>query len=174
MAPHSSILGWEVPWTEEPGGLQSMGLQRDMIKLLTLSLSLCILWTLDLSSAPWLRSRRGVPRCHGDGVVPLLPVVLSTAWRGKGSITMYIEGGNREACPDAMKRWNSASWMLASYISNIFPHPYKSCPLPFLQIEGQWHCFIYSQDKIGFLWKALVWTKFNFHACSTPCQPGEP
>ena len=25
MAPHSSILAWEIPWTEEPGGLQSMG-----------------------------------------------------------------------------------------------------------------------------------------------------
>ena len=27
MATHSSILAWRVPWTEEPGGLQSMGLQ---------------------------------------------------------------------------------------------------------------------------------------------------
>ena len=27
MATHSSILVWEVPWTEEPGGLQSIGLQ---------------------------------------------------------------------------------------------------------------------------------------------------
>ena len=25
MAPHSSILAWEIPWTDEPGGLQSMG-----------------------------------------------------------------------------------------------------------------------------------------------------
>ena len=28
MAIHSSIPAWSVPWTEEPGGLQSMGLQR--------------------------------------------------------------------------------------------------------------------------------------------------
>ena len=28
MATRSSILAWEIPWTEEPGGLQSMGLQR--------------------------------------------------------------------------------------------------------------------------------------------------
>ena len=28
MATHSSILAWEIPWTEEPGGLQSMGLQN--------------------------------------------------------------------------------------------------------------------------------------------------
>ena len=28
MATHSSILAWKIPWTEEPGGLQSVGLQR--------------------------------------------------------------------------------------------------------------------------------------------------
>ena len=28
MATHSSVLAWRIPWTEEPGGLQSMGLQR--------------------------------------------------------------------------------------------------------------------------------------------------
>ena len=28
MAPHFSILAWKIPWTEEPGGLQSMGSLR--------------------------------------------------------------------------------------------------------------------------------------------------
>ena len=28
MATHSSTLAWRIPWTEEPGGLHSMGLQR--------------------------------------------------------------------------------------------------------------------------------------------------
>ena len=28
IATHSSILAWKIPWTEEPGGLQSMGSQR--------------------------------------------------------------------------------------------------------------------------------------------------
>ena len=28
MVTHSSILDWRIPWTEEPGGLQSMGSQR--------------------------------------------------------------------------------------------------------------------------------------------------
>ena len=28
MATHSSILAWRIPWTEEPGGLQFVGLQR--------------------------------------------------------------------------------------------------------------------------------------------------
>ena len=28
MAAHSSILAWRIPWPEEPGGLQAIGLQR--------------------------------------------------------------------------------------------------------------------------------------------------
>ena len=28
IATHSSVLAWEIPWTEEPGSLQPMGLQR--------------------------------------------------------------------------------------------------------------------------------------------------
>ena len=38
MAPHSSILAWRIPWTEEPGGLQSTGSQR-VGRDLTLTLS---------------------------------------------------------------------------------------------------------------------------------------
>ena len=30
MATHSSILAWRIPWTEEPGGLQSMGWQKEL------------------------------------------------------------------------------------------------------------------------------------------------
>ena len=33
MATHSSILAWEISWTEEPGGLQSMGLQKSWTRL---------------------------------------------------------------------------------------------------------------------------------------------
>ena len=35
MATHSSILAWEMPWTEEPGGLQSIGPQRVRHDLVT-------------------------------------------------------------------------------------------------------------------------------------------
>jgi len=31
MATHCSIFAWEIPWTEEPGGLQSMGFQKSWI-----------------------------------------------------------------------------------------------------------------------------------------------
>ena len=44
MAAHSNILGWRIPWIEEPGGLQSMGLQRaghdwETLNILTISTS---------------------------------------------------------------------------------------------------------------------------------------
>ena len=35
MATHFSILAWEIPWTEEPGGLQSMGSPRVRLELST-------------------------------------------------------------------------------------------------------------------------------------------
>ena len=40
MATHSSILGWRIPWTEEPGGLQSIGFckESDTAERLTVSL----------------------------------------------------------------------------------------------------------------------------------------
>ena len=54
VATHSSILAWEIPWTEEPGGLQSMGLQElDMTERLNhhhhhLNILLQILITLQV------------------------------------------------------------------------------------------------------------------------------
>ena len=33
MATHSSILAWEIPWTEEPGGLESTGLQQSWTRV---------------------------------------------------------------------------------------------------------------------------------------------
>ena len=35
MATHSSILAWKIPWTKEPGGLQSMGSQRVRLDVVT-------------------------------------------------------------------------------------------------------------------------------------------
>ena len=40
LATHSSILAWRIPWTVEPGGLQSMGSQRDTTERLHFHFSL--------------------------------------------------------------------------------------------------------------------------------------
>ena len=42
MAPHSSTLAWKIPWTEEPGGLPSMGSQS-RTRLKRLSMHACML-----------------------------------------------------------------------------------------------------------------------------------
>ena len=41
MATHSRILAWEIPWTEELGGLQFRGLQRDCLSSTVQSFLLC-------------------------------------------------------------------------------------------------------------------------------------
>ena len=43
MATHSSILAWEIPWTEESGGLQSMGSQSIRQDLATKQQQQCLL-----------------------------------------------------------------------------------------------------------------------------------
>ena len=48
MATHSSILAWRIPWTEEPGGLQSMGSQSVRYHLATKQPPPNILMTLSL------------------------------------------------------------------------------------------------------------------------------
>ena len=50
MAIHSSILAWRIPWTKEPGGLQSTGSQKSRIWLKRLNLhNLCSEWHWEIS-----------------------------------------------------------------------------------------------------------------------------
>ena len=58
MATHSTILVWRIPWTEEPGGLQSMGSQRvghswsDLALTVSISKSMGLLWYPDRNTLP--------------------------------------------------------------------------------------------------------------------------
>ena len=54
-ATHSSILAWEIPWTEEPGGLQSMGLQRVEHNWVTKHTNKSCHLASCLSKPPWKR-----------------------------------------------------------------------------------------------------------------------
>ena len=53
MATHSSILAWKIPWTEEPGGLQSMGLQRIGYDGVTNTFSFN--WDTDIENRLWIQ-----------------------------------------------------------------------------------------------------------------------
>ena len=58
MATHSSILAWRIPWTEEPGGLQSTGSQRVHHDLAQNKAQSCDLWKMVHQSSWLLSSRR--------------------------------------------------------------------------------------------------------------------
>ena len=80
MASHSSILAWRIPWTEQPGGLQSMGLQRvehDWAANIPARLWMeHILWTLDGTYSVSLFTSRwtyGLPRLW----LPLIVLLLT-------------------------------------------------------------------------------------------------
>ena len=49
MTSHSSTLAWRIPWTEEPGRLQSMGLQRSGHDCVTTNFTLIVGCATDLS-----------------------------------------------------------------------------------------------------------------------------
>ena len=77
MAPHSSTLAWKIPWTEEPGGLQSMGSLRVKHDRAT-SLSL-------LTFMHWRR------KWHPT------PVFLPGESQGRGSLVGYSPWGRTES-----------------------------------------------------------------------------
>ena len=57
MATHSSILAWRIPWTEEPGRLQSMKLQKSTIRLSihNVNLSPCVGNILQRVNPDWFQ-----------------------------------------------------------------------------------------------------------------------
>ena len=62
MAPHSSTLAWKIPWTEEPGGLQSMGsLRVGQDSATSLSLFTFFHWKTHSSVLAWRIPRTGEP-----------------------------------------------------------------------------------------------------------------
>ena len=55
MANHFRILAWKIPWTEEPGGLQSMGSHRVRLDLATKTTTTCTTWTARRSNKSILK-----------------------------------------------------------------------------------------------------------------------
>ena len=76
MAAHSSILAWEIPWTGEPGGLQSVGLQKSQTPLSNFQFHFLlpvVMCRLDIAHSPWktqcIRKPWGVQQvqaCQGN------------------------------------------------------------------------------------------------------------
>ena len=90
MATHSSILAWRIPWTEEPGGLQSMGSQRVEQDLVTKQQQTSCQYV----SVPF--HREGRKRARSREVAPRFPLINSVpggveAGYGAGDIARPLE-----------------------------------------------------------------------------------
>ena len=108
MAPHSSTLAWKIPWTEEPGGLQSMG-----------SLRVGHDWTTSLSLFTFMHLRRKWQPT---------PVFLPGESQGRGSLVGCRLWGHTELT--WLNRLSSSSsstqdtWLFFKCFSFSFPNFY--------------------------------------------------
>ena len=104
MATHSNILAWRIPWTEEPGRLQSMGLQEsDMSEWLSL------LTTMMLGKIKDVRRRGGRRMRLLDGIIHSMEIthhwlsgvcVGSGSWWLTGKPGVLQSMGSQRVCHD--------------------------------------------------------------------------
>ena len=117
MATHSSVLAWKIPWTEEPGGLHSMGSQKVRHDWATnthtdMHTYMCIWYLyhiLQVFVPKWLRDREYACQCRRcgfdptDGKIPWrrewLPtlVFLPGKSHGQRSLVSYSPRSSKES-----------------------------------------------------------------------------
>ena len=99
MATHSSILAWRIPWTEEPGGLQSMGLQQqDMTEVTwnstannaTMNIKGDISFQISVFLFFGYNSRSGIAGSHGTPIFNILRKIYTVFH--SGCINLYSIG----------------------------------------------------------------------------------
>ena len=100
MAPHSSILAWKIPWTEEPGRLESMGSQRVGHDWAT-SLSLFHFHALEKEMATHSCSCLENPRDGGAWWAAVYGVAQSRTrlkWLSSSSSSIIVKNGTLPKC----------------------------------------------------------------------------
>ena len=99
---HSSIIAWEIPWTEEPGRLQSMGLKKSWTQLSDWHLGLPRWLSGKDSACHWRRFRRcgfnpWVRKIPWRRKWHPLPVLLPGKFYGQRSLVGYSPCGCKES-----------------------------------------------------------------------------
>ena len=127
MATHSSILAWRIPWTEEPGGVQSMGSQEsDMTKQLNYH-------HRGLSGLPrWCSSKEPVCQCRRHRRGRVNPWARKIPWRRHGNPLQYSclensmdRGAWRAIVHGIAKSWDMTEWLTYTHIASLFPTSIK-------------------------------------------------
>ena len=141
MATHSGILAWRIPWTEDPGGLQSMGSQGDTPEWLTLSALLLVFQAGGHSPVIWGHSNLTSPglSLHSTGAGnlwsrPERELLTELVWAGQPSWawpchcspsppSIKVGGSGRLPPSPNPRKWLASSLLLQS-------HPPPTIPLP--------------------------------------------
>ena len=141
MAPHSSTLAWKIPWTEEPGRLQSMGLLKVGHDWAT-SLSLFTFMLGERNGNPLQCSCLENPRDGGAWWAAVYGVTQSRTWLKR------LSSSSSKPLP-------TSSFVCLSYTLNWIATFYQKT----LQISWLF-CFVdsYLRD----LWTHIVWSVLNF------------
>ena len=126
MATYSSILAWEIPWTEEPGGLQSLGSQKSQTWLNTKPQSTRMLWAskgnMWLLTLLILSQERRIKEVQGpQWLVHRLWRVQSFHWIPPPTLTNCMTLGR------SLHFWVSVLWTELclppnSYVKGLTPH----------------------------------------------------
>ena len=133
MATHSSILAWRIPWTEEPGGLQSMGSQRirhDWATNTTIYICICIyiyaythththIVFYTVSHYDSLRKTGHSPPCYPGGpcCLPILDVIVCT-------MDPKLPVCSSPCSPPPAPLWRPQVWSLSLWICSCSFAPY--------------------------------------------------
>ena len=131
MATHSSILAWRIPWTEEPGGLQSMGLQRVRqnwaTNIFTFTIKRKHWWSKWASDSVW--SRAGHAEAGHDDVSYSL--LTATSGRGTYWFRTVSKPGLRWYISHLLAMWRTS--LVAQLVKN--PPAMQKTPVWFLGQE---------------------------------------
>ena len=141
MAPHSSTLAWEIPWTEEPGRLQSMG-----------SLRVGYDWATSLSLFTFLHWRRKWQPT---------PVFLPGESQGRGSLVGCRLWGRTELdTTEATQQQQQQTNTAPSNLSSVSLHTSRQ---PFWTVHKTTLCG--SCSRMGCIWPGNTQVSFSLNSC---------
>ena len=136
MAIHSTTIAWKIPWTEELGRLQSMGLQRVIHDWVTLSFHLNILWHCLSLGLEWKLTFHSCGHCW----------VFQICWHIECSIFTT----------SSFRIWNSSAGIpshpLALFIV-MFPKAHQTSSrwvITPLWLSRSWRSFLYSSSGYSY------------------------
>ena len=118
MTTHSSILGWEIPWTEEPGRLHSMGSQRARHDLATEHVILVHFLKVMCNQTLVYISKRGRIHSRSWNCKSIPGQVASTPWR----VQVWVLGSNWDAFIGRLGSQTGWTWVLASWHPQVFAY----------------------------------------------------